>query len=127
MFKESLLKRLKLVLISLFYKVPHEALGVGNAAVVPDSAFNSSSERISLDYIANKSLSGVPGVWCSYYTNGQQWLQAHISYVKTHGGITVEATKPNSEESWVLTYKLNKSTNGEDWTVLENYQGQVSL
>ena len=126
LFKESPLKRLKLVVIFLFCKVPHEALGVGDPTIVPDSAFDSSSERISLDYIANKSLSGVQGVWCSYYTDAQQWLQAYISYARNHGKLAVEATKPISEDSWVLTYKLNKSTDGKDWTVLENYDGQVS-
>ena len=105
------------------FKVSHTALGVGDPAIVPDSAFHSSSERISLNYSAYKALKGVEGEWCAHYSNQHQWLEANVSYEQpSFGNVKIRALKLNNETSGVITYLLNASTDGKKWTSVDNNQ-----
>ena len=95
---------------------------------MPDSAFESSSERLSHEYSANKSLLNTDGEWCAhaYHSDKQQWLQANIGFNDpTDDKIIVSTVKPNNgEASWVILYLLDGSRDGKDWTELEPSHGQ---
>ena len=56
-----------------------------------------------------------------HYSDKQQWLQANIgSNDPAVGKIVVKVSRPTGEESWVISYLLNKSADGKDWRALED-------
>lgn len=63
------------------------------------------------------------GKWCAHvhYSDQQQWLQANIGPNDSSNGMVmvVKTTKPDGEASLVISYLLNKSRDGKDWTALE--------
>ena len=73
------------------------------------------------------SLLNTAGEWCAHahYSDKQQWLQANIigSTDANSEIMTVATLRPNGEASWVISYLFNESTDGKDWTALEDPQG----
>lgn len=72
----------------------------------------------------------VEGEWCAHahYRDKQQWLQANISSSgPTIRRIIVTTAKPTRDDSWVITYLLNESTDGENWTAFGKDQFPIGV
>ncbi|XP_022800570.1 uncharacterized protein LOC111338360 [Stylophora pistillata] len=102
-----------------YYDVPHASLGVSDPATVQNSAFNSSSEKVSLDYSAQSAPVGSASEWCAYYNDEHQWLEASIGYDPDHTNFELKALKSGGK-SGMTWYLLNSSTDGKIWNEFKN-------
>lgn len=110
-----------------FLLVPHGAVGVSDQGVIPDSAFASSSEHVPLNYSASRALTKEDdeGEWCAHYNDTRQWLQANLSYTSERpseqndqgqrASVRLQILRAFSEESWVISFRINKSDDGSPW------------
>ena len=111
----------------IFLLVPHRAVGVSDQGVIPDSAFASSSEHVPLNYSAARALTkeNDEGEWCAHYNDTRQWLQANLSYTSERpseqndqgqrASVRLQILRAFSEESWVISFRVNKSDDGSQW------------
>lgn len=110
------LESLKIVFM---FSVPHASLGISDPATVQNSAFNSSSEKVSFDYSAQSAPVDSASVWCAYYNDEHQWLEASIDYDHDHDYFELKALK-SEQNSGMTWYLLNSSTDGKIWNALKN-------
>ena len=102
---------------SLFTVGTCKALGVADSNKIPDDKMTTSSVYLSYNPYEGR-LNGSSG-WCpSTRSNLEDYLQIDMGSLRS---VCAVATQGKSSGSYVTSYKLSFSTDGETWNT---YQGQ---
>lgn len=90
------------------------------------SSFTASSHFLNLFNPSNGRLNG-PLSWCAENSNKGEYLQIQLPESKTVCAIATQGAGQQEGTSFVKSYFLEYSVNGEEWKKVERGDGQVKV